>query len=364
MRVGLIFGGRSVEHEVSITSARTVADGLRQAGHHVVPLAIACDGCWVDEATSQAALAGELDRIEAVGGSIAASLERLVQSSCEALFPIVHGTWGEDGTLQGLCEMVDLPYVGPGVTSSAVCMDKAIAKRLLASQGIPVVDAEYVTPEDMADDPLAVLARMERLPLPLFVKPSVGGSSVGIQRLDDRDGLQAAIEHALQFDDRSVVVECGVAGRELEVAVLGKPGAMEASVVGEIVPGAEFYDYADKYLEDGAQLIAPADLPEEVSEALRHTAIRAFEALGGYGMGRVDFLLADADGTAYINEINTLPGFTSISMYPQLWDLSGRPLPRLVDDLVQLAVDRHRQRQALDGGIKAWIAQLAERQTA
>ena len=364
MRVGLIFGGRSVEHEVSITSARTVADGLQQAGHDVVPLAIASDGVWVNAATSRAALAGELDRIETVGGSVVASLERLVQADCEVLFPIVHGTWGEDGTLQGLCEMIDRPYVGPGVTCSAVCMDKAIAKRVLASQGVPVVDAEYVTAEEMASDPSAVLKRMERLPLPLFVKPSVGGSSVGIQRLDSRHGLQAAIEHALDFDDHSVVVECGIDGRELEVAVLGKPGAMEASVVGEIVPGADFYDYADKYLEDGAQLLAPAPLPDEVSESLRRTAIRAFEAVGGYGMGRVDFLLAHADGTAYINEINTLPGFTSISMYPQLWDLTGRPLPRLVDDLVKLAVDRHRQRQALDGGIKAWIAQLAERRPA
>lgn len=361
MRVGLIFGGRSVEHEVSISSARTVAAGLVDAGHQIVPLGIASDGCWVDETSSRSALDGTVDRLEPLGLPIARTLERLVSADCEVLFPIVHGTWGEDGSLQGLCEMLDLPYVGTGVTSSAMCMDKAVAKRLLQVHGIAVVDAEYIRRDDLKRDSVAVLERLQRLDLPLFVKPSVGGSSVGISRLEQRDAVLPAIEHALGFDDH-IVVECGIDGRELEVAVLGKPGAMEASVVGEIVPGADFYDYADKYLDDGARLIAPADLPEAVSDRLRSMAIEAFEAMEGYGMGRVDFLLAHADGQPFINEINTLPGFTSISMYPQLWTLSGRPLPRLVDDLVQLAVERHRQRRSLDDGIKTWISQLAERE--
>ena len=361
MRVGLIFGGRSVEHEVSITSARTIAKGLSAVGHTVIPLGLATDGCWVDGATATAALEGEVERLDALGVPVAATLSHLLSSSAEVLFPIVHGTWGEDGTLQGLCEMLDLPYVGPGVTCSAVCMDKAIAKRLLQAQGLPVVDAEYVDRVAMEGDAEAVLRRVERLPRPWFVKPSVGGSSVGIRRVEQRQELGAAIEHALRFDDQ-VVVECGIDGRELEVAVLGKPGAMEASVIGEIVPGAAFYDYADKYLDDGARLLAPAELPEDLSTTLRQTAIRAFEAVSGYGMARVDFLLAKDGGDYFINEINTLPGFTSISMYPQLWQLSGRPLPRLVDDLVQLAVDRHRQRRSLDAGIKSWISELAERQ--
>lgn len=360
MRVGLIFGGRSVEHKVSITSARTVAQGLEQAGHTVVPLGLATDGCWVDEATATAALAGRLDRLDAVGVPVIRSLERLLTCGCEVLFPIVHGTWGEDGTLQGLCEMLDVPYVGPGVTCSAVCMDKAIAKRLLQAQDLPVVDAEYVTREAMTADADSVLRSVLRLPAPWFVKPSVGGSSVGIRRVEADAELRDAIEHALRFDDQ-VVVERGIAGRELEVAVLGQPGAMEASVIGEIVPGAAFYDYADKYLDDGARLLAPAELAEEVVVQLRQTAIRAFGAVSGYGMARVDFLLAEDDGAFFINEINTLPGFTSISMYPQLWELSGRPLPRLVDDLVQLAVQRHRRRRFMDEGIKSWIKELSER---
>lgn len=360
MRVGLIFGGRSVEHEVSITSARTVAAGLIEAGHDVVPLGIASDGGWVDEGSSRSALDGKVNRLDALGQPVSRTLSRLVDADCQVLFPIVHGTWGEDGSLQGLCEIFDLPYVGTGVTSSAVCMDKAMAKRLLHSLGHAVVDAEYVRSQDMATDPDGVLARLARLPLPLFVKPSVGGSSVGIRRLEDRQELRAAIEHALTFDDH-VVVECGIDGRELEVAVLGKPGAMRASAIGEIVPGAEFYDYADKYLEDGAQLIAPARLPEEISDRLKSSAIKAFEALNGYGMARVDFLLSRNDQRLLINEINTLPGFTSISMYPQLWELSGIPLPRLVDELVRLAVERHRERRSLDEGIKTWIAGLAER---
>ncbi len=360
MRVGLIFGGRSVEHKVSITSARTIAQGLQQAGHTVVPLGLATDGCWVDETAAAAALAGRVDRLDAVGLPVARTMERLLTCDCEVLFPIVHGTWGEDGTLQGLCEMLDLPYVGPGVTCSAVCMDKAIAKRLLEAQDLPVVDAEYVTREAMADSAEGVLRRVRRLPMPWFVKPSIGGSSVGIRRVDQDAELRDAIEHALRFDDQ-VVVECGIVGRELEVAVLGKPGAFEASVIGEIVPGAAFYDYADKYLDDGARLLAPAELAAEVAAELRQTAIRAFEVVSGYGMARVDFLLANGDGSFFINEINTLPGFTSISMYPQLWELSGRPLPRLVDDLVQLAVERHGRQRFMDQGIKSWIRELSER---
>jgi D-alanine-D-alanine ligase len=257
--------------------------------------------------------------------------------------------------------MLDLPYVGPGVTASALAMDKVLAKRVMAAAGVPVVDYEATTGAAFEADPRAFLALLSRLPLPLFVKPSVGGSSVGVKKVDSRACQETSIRFALQFDD-AVLVERGIVGRELECAVLGY-GTLEASVIGEIVPGNDFYDYADKYLEDKAGLIAPADLPEAVAARLRDLAVRACAALGGAGMARVDFLYEEEKGEAglYVNEINTLPGFTSISMYPRLWSLSGLPLPRLVDRLVQIAVERHRDRGRLDRGIKEFLAELAAR---
>ncbi len=356
--IGLVFGGRSVEHRVSVSSARTVAGALGEAGHAVVPLGIAQDGGWVDRATGEAALAGELDALPPLGRPVAATLRHLIEAPPEAIFPIVHGTWGEDGTLQGLCEMLDFPYVGADVTASALAMDKVAAKRLLAAGGLPVVDYEAVSAAEFADDPEGVVARAGRLPLPLFVKPSVGGSSVGVKKVADRAGLAAAIGFALAFDD-AVLVERGVAGRELECAVLGYR-QLEASAVGEIVPGREFYDYEDKYLADDAGLIAPAELPAATEAEVRRLAVAAFAALGGSGLARVDFFL-DRDGRLHVNEINTLPGFTRISMYPRLWGISGLPLPDLVGRLVDIAFERHRDRKLLDEGIKGWLAGLASR---
>jgi len=356
-RVGLVFGGRSVEHEVSINSARSVASGLQQAGHEVVPLGIAPDGCWLPPAESQPALDGQLSALPAPGGPIAPSLRHLLEARVEVVFPLVHGTWGEDGTLQGLCEMLGLPYVGCGVLPSAVAMDKLQAKRLLAAAGVPVVEFRAASRQRFEADPQAFLASCAELPLPLFVKPSVGGSSVGVQKVKTADALEAAVRLALRFDDQ-VLVERGVQGRELEVAVLGLHD-LEASRVGEIVPGAEFYDYADKYLTDAAQLIAPAELEGFVEERIRQQAIDAFAAIGGWGMARVDFLL-EGD-KPYVNEINSIPGFTRISMYPRLWALTGVPLPMLVDRLVDIALRRHEERLGLDSGIKEWLEGLQRR---
>lgn len=356
-RIGLVFGGRSVEHQVSVNSARTVDQALRDAEFDVVPLGIGPDGCWLAPEVGGAALRGERDDLPPSGEPVAATLHHLLDAAPDAVFPIVHGTWGEDGTLQGLCEMLDLPYVGTGVASSALAMDKIFAKRLLAAEGIAVVDGEAVSRSEFDADPDAVLERLARLPLPVFVKPALGGSSVGVGKVKDAGELRAAVAHALRFDDR-VLVERGVDGRELECAVLGY-GEIEASVVGEIVPGKEFYDYADKYLDDGAQLLAPADLPDEIAARLRAEAVDAFRALGGAGLARVDFLLEGE--TLFVNEINTLPGFTAISMYPRLWQLSGVPLPELVRRLVDIAVRRHADRRRLDEGIKAWIAELQAR---
>jgi D-alanine-D-alanine ligase len=340
---------------VSIRSARTVAQGLRDAGHTVTALGIAQDGCWIEADASAAVLSGDIAAIPPVEVPVAPTVRHLLASGVEVVFPIVHGTWGEDGTFQGLCEMLDLPYVGPGVTASALAMDKILCKRQLLAAGVPVVDFEAVTRSEFEADPDALQKRCERLPFPLFVKPSVGGSSVGVKKVPDSSCVKSSVRFALGFDD-AVLVERGIRGRELECAVLGYQ-KLEASVVGEVVPGNDFYDYADKYLQDTAGLIAPADLPERVSERLREIAVQAFAAIGGVGLARVDFLMEGEDGL-YVNEINTLPGFTSISMYPRLWGLSGVPLPRLVDRLVQIALERHRDRHRLDAGIKAFLAEL------
>ncbi len=358
-KVGVIFGGRSVEHQVSVSSARTVAAALTAAEHQVVPLGIAPDGCWCDRETADRALSGDFDALPPIGGSVAPTLRHLLEGEVEVLFPIVHGTWGEDGTLQGLCEMLDLPYVGTGVLSSAAAMDKIVAKQLLEAAGIPVVDFEVIDRRAFEKTPEEALRRLERFEPPLFVKPAVGGSSVGISKIADRRGVLAAIELALRFDDRALV-ECGVEGRELECAVLGYR-RIQGSAIGEIVPGKAFYDYADKYLDEGAQLLAPADLDVAVADHLRAVAVAAFTALGGWGMARVDFLLESSE-RFYINEINTLPGFTAISMYPRLWELSGVPNPELVDRLVEIARRRHRDRRRLDQGIKEWITELSAKE--
>jgi D-alanine-D-alanine ligase len=354
-RVALVFGGRTVEHKVSVVSARTVADALRDAGHEVIPCGIARNGVWLDLESAAPALAGEIDALDAAPGGIPESLGSFLAAGAEVVFPIVHGTWGEDGSLQGLCEMLDLPYVGAGVTTSALAMDKLLCKRQLHDSGLPVVDYEPVHLAAWRRARSETLARLERLPVPSFVKPSVGGSSVGIRRVGRREELADAVDFALRFD-RSAIVERAVVGRELECSVLGYE-RLEASVIGEIVPGADFYDYADKYLDDKAELLAPARLDEAVASRLRELAIEAFAALGGSGMARVDFLL-ESDGRPWINEINTLPGFTAISMYPRLWEVSGLPLPALVGRLVDDALARHRDRRRLDGEIRDFLAGL------
>lgn len=350
MRVGLVFGGRSTEHRVSVVSARAVAAALEAAGHELVPLGIARDGSWVPEESAARALEGTVDLVEGRGETAAASLRHLIAAEVEVVFPIVHGTWGEDGTLQGLFEMLDLPYAGAGVAASAVAMDKHLAKSVLEHTGIPVV--EWATVRDAGFDPNGILGAFTP---PFFVKPAVGGSSVGVERVTQRAALPPAVERTLEFDDR-VLIERAVVGRELECSVLGYR-ELEASRVGEIVPGRDFYDYFDKYIEEGAELETPARLDEGLETKVRATAVEAFAAIGGHGMARVDFLMEE-DGSFFVNEINTLPGFTPISMYPKLWEVTGTPIAVLVDRLVEIAVERHRDRHRLDEGIRAFLASL------
>ncbi len=358
-QVGVIFGGRSAEHRVSVRSACSVVEALKQAGFTVSLFGVDADGRWVDRESAQKAISGETEEVVGQVGEagVASSIGRLTENPPDVVFPLVHGTWGEDGTLQGLCEMCDLPYVGADCTTSALAMDKRLAKAVLADVGIPVVEGTTLRQVDLDADP-ALTSILAGVDSGLFVKPSVGGSSVGVTRVNDRSHLADAVREALRFD-AVALIERAINGREIECAVLGYR-QMEASCLGEIVPGHDFYDYSDKYLDDTARLEAPAKLDPEVEEKIRATATAAFAALGGSGMARVDFLV-EPDGNFYVNELNTIPGFTSISMYPRLWGLSGLSLPDLVAELVDIAVARHRDRSELSTGIRSWLDELVER---
>jgi len=364
MRVGLVFGGKSVEHLVSVRSARAVRSGLQEAGHDVVPLGITETGRFTSRAQAELALDGEVDALRGADDEPApAKTFAGWLDDVDVVFPINHGTFGEDGRLQGMLDMMDVPYVGAPVAASAIAMDKAVCKEVLAAHGIAVVEHQLVRKGDFDDDAAACVARVmadERLgDFPLFVKPSVGGSSVGCKRANSQDELHDALRFALGFHDVALV-ERHVSGRELECAVLGnETGAPHASCIGEIVPGADFYDYADKYVNDDAGLLAPAPLDDATRDRLQAMAQEAFVAIGAQGMARVDFFLEGEgdDAVLCVNEINTLPGFTRISMYPRLWGETGKPLPALVDELVQLAVQRHAREHATDAAIRTWVSE-------
>jgi len=346
----VVFGGRSGEHEVSLKSAVSIIDAARTAGFKVTPVGIGRDGVW------RAIGAGAASRIEATKLP-AAVLKKgrkaaLVPSSSgprlitlqngspicrpSAAFPVLHGTYGEDGTIQGLFEMCGLAYAGPGVLGSALAMDKVIAKRVLRDAGLDVVP--FVTWMRTTPINKAVKEVEKTFKYPVFVKPANMGSSVGIGKAADRKALLKAMAEAAKYD-RKVLVESAVNAREIECAVLGY-GEFMASVPGEVIPVNEFYDYEAKYLKDGSRTEVPADLPKAISERVRKLALEAFEALSCEGMARVDFFLERKTSRLFINELNTIPGFTSISMYPMMWMACGVPYPDLVTRLVSLAVER------------------------
>lgn len=345
LRVALIFGGRSGEHDVSVVSARSVAAALDGERYEITPMAIDRDGRWADPHTAARVLAESGDRTDEVlefeGG---ARLDpRLLQDGIDIAFPVLHGPFGEDGTIQGLFEMLDLPYVGCDLTASAVCMDKALAKRLLVQAGLKTPAWVELDRESWTDTHDDLSARCLALGLPLFVKPARLGSSVGISKVGDPTGLDDAVEKALGHG-RSAVVERGIDAREIEIAVLGDRRP-RASIPGEVVSGHEFYDYEDKYLDNSCELHAPAPLePGQTAEA-RRLAVEVYSKLGCAGMARVDLFLERATGDFWVNEVNTIPGFTSISMYPRLWGLTGLSYPALLDELIRLAMERHRGRQ-------------------
>jgi D-alanine-D-alanine ligase len=358
IRVGVIFGGRSGEHEVSLRSAKSVIDALDPEKYEVVPIAITHEGQWL--ALDDARLALE-QGVERAGGTRAALLaepqerglvpvgERAVQAertmgALDVIFPVLHGTFGEDGTLQGLLELAGVPYVGAGVAGSAVGMDKILMKDVFKAHGFPIPPHLAFLRSEWERDREAVEQRMEEwLGYPQFVKPANLGSSVGISKARNRGELSRAIEEAARYD-RRIVIEAAVPNaRELECAVLGND-ELEASIVGEIVPSNEFYDYEAKYISDDSKLLIPAPISEELSARIREMSKKAFAALDLAGLARVDFLLDGDSGELYLNEVNTMPGFTSISMYPKLWGATGIPYPELVDRLIGLAIERHREK--------------------
>src|SRR5580692_5473896 len=317
--VAVIYGGRSGEHEISIRSAKSIMAGLDRERYDVVEYFIDQLGKWSPEPILP---------------------EPGAQPEIDVVFPILHGTFGEDGTVQGLLELADLAYVGAGVMGSAISMDKEMMKRVCRERNLPVVD--YLTLPRDCPNPVEACAG---LPFPVFVKPANLGSSVGISKAHNAKELAEAFALAAQYD-RKIIVERGIAGRELECAVLGNEAPM-ASLPCEILPSREFYDYEDKYLLDRAETKVPAELAAERTEELRRLAVECYRAVECEGMGRVDFLLEAATDKLYINEINTIPGFTSISMYPKMWEHSGVAFPALLDRLIELALDRHQRKKAI-----------------
>jgi D-alanine-D-alanine ligase len=318
LRVAVIYGGRSGEHEISVRSAKSIMQGLDPSRYEQIEYFIDKDGKW---------------------GPGPLRPEPGAHPDIDVAFPILHGTFGEDGTVQGLLELADLPYVGAGVLGSAVSMDKEMMKRVCRERNLPVV--EFQT---LGRDCQNAVDACKSLPFPVFVKPANLGSSVGISKAHNARELSAAFELAAQYD-RKIIVERGIEGREFECAVLGNDAPI-ASIPCEILPSREFYDYEDKYLLDQAGTKLPADLTPEKMDELRRLAVECYRAVECEGMGRVDFLLESATDKLYINEINTIPGFTSISMYPKMWEHTGIPFSALLDQLIELALDRHKRKKA------------------
>jgi D-alanine-D-alanine ligase len=351
LRVGVLFGGRSGEHEVSLSSAASVIRGLDPEKYEAVPIGITKGGQWLIGAGVQKMLPEVLKSGERVLLSSDPSLAALVPldvarggaQRVDVVFPVLHGTFGEDGTVQGLLDLAGLPYVGAGVLGSAVGMDKDMQKRLFIQEGLPVGKFMAFPRSEWETSRSKVLNRIAKeIRFPLFVKPATLGSSVGMTKVHNRTELAPALDFAGEFALK-IVVERAINGREIELSVLGNDDP-KASVPGEIIPHREFYDYAAKYLEDGTALVIPAKLSRAQVRRFQDYAVRAFKALDCAGMGRVDFFLERRTRRIFINEINTIPGFTSISMYPKLWEASGLPFGKLVDRLIELALERHREK--------------------
>ena len=364
LRVAVLFGGRSVEHEVSVRSARAVIAALDECGHETIPVGVTHAGGWATGLQAARMLGNEdggggwaaefllVPDPQVAGLAAPGAAGTWARLPVDIVFPVIHGSGGEDGTLQGLLELAELPYVGSGVGASALGMDKRLQRRLFRDAGLPVVPTVEVRRSECEDRPDEVRRRiLGALGLPCFVKPAGSGSSVGVVKVKAESDLAAALAEACRYD-AWVLAEPALAVRELESAVLGNDDAV-ATAPGEIVPGREFYDYRAKYLEDTSRLLLPAPVSSECAAAVRKMAVEAFQSLGCSGLARVDFFLENGTGKLYLNEINTLPGFTSISMYPRLWAAEGWPPARLVQRLLDLGLaahaDRRRNEKVLPG---------------
>ena len=356
LRVGVIFGGRSGEHEVSLRSAESVINAMDRSRYEIVPIGITKEGRWLvsGDATAmlpqtvmesadqqQVAILGDPTRrglltLDSQGG-------QLPSQTIDVVFPVLHGTYGEDGTIQGLLDMAGVPYVGGGVLASATGMDKIVMKHLFAQAGLEIGAYEWFLRSGWEENPSLIIERISsHLGFPVFVKPANLGSSVGVSKARNEDELRAAIDDAARYD-RRLLVERAVVGREIEVSVLGNDNPI-ASLPGEIILGHEFYDYEDKYIDNASRTSVPADLPPEIGERIQGDAIRAFQAIDGAGLARVDFFFEREPARVLINEINTMPGFTSISMYAKMWEASGISYTELIDRLIELALERHRDK--------------------
>lgn len=356
LRVGVIFGGRSGEHEVSLRSAESIINAMDKSKYEVVPIGITAEGRWLVSGTATALLPDAVmassspQQVAIIGDPTKQGLTRLDDGKhtlssepLDAVFPVLHGTYGEDGTIQGLLEMAGVPYVGCGVLASATGMDKVAMKQLFQSAGLTIAEYEWFSRSSWEENSDGVVDRVRRtLGFPVFVKPANLGSSVGISKAINKQELRDAIDDAARYD-RKVVVERAINGREIEVSILGNDHPA-ASLPGEIILGHEFYDYEDKYIDSVSRTEVPARLPGEIIEQIQRDAIRAFQAIDGSGLARVDFFVESKTNRVIINEINTMPGFTSISMYPKLWEASGIPYSELIDRLIQLAIERHRDK--------------------
>jgi D-alanine-D-alanine ligase len=362
VRVGIIFGGRSGEHEVSLVSAQSVMDAIDKEKYEIVPIGITKTGQWIAsgdpmkalksgdvQASRPAALLGDpsrrgLMRLEDTEQAIEAT--RLTE--LDVVFPVLHGPYGEDGTVQGLLELAGIPYVGAGVIGSALGLDKAVFKDVMQAHGLPIVKHLLLKRKQWDANPEAVVNWIEAvLDYPVFTKPANLGSSVGISKCDDRDELRAGLTEAARYDRKLIVEEAVPAAREIEVSVLGNDDPI-ASVPGEIIPSREFYSYEAKYFdegEDASELLIPAPLSPGMTEQVRQLAVEVYQAIDCAGMARADFLLSGETGRLYVNEVNTIPGFTSISMYPKLWEATGISYPELINRLIGLAVERYEDKE-------------------
>jgi len=358
IRVGLIYGGRSGEHEVSVLSANSVMQAIDRDKYEILPIGITKDGCWIPGQSPSGLVESKNLQVRLLSngnqnnndvfavlandqGNLLAGLGEKV----DVIFPVVHGPFGEDGTIQGLLELAGIPYVGGGVAASAVGMDKVLMKLIFQQKGLPVGDYLYYLRKDLNSGNETIINEIEQqLELPCFVKPANLGSSVGISKAHNRDELNRALHYAAEFD-RKIIVEKMLSGREIECAVLGNDEPI-ASVPGEIRPCAEFYDYEAKYVLNDSKLEIPAVLSEKTTAKVRDLAVQAFKAIDCSGLGRVDFFVDDKTDTIFVNEINTIPGFTRISMYPKLWEASGISYTDLIDRLLQLGLERHRDKMS------------------